>query len=75
MILVWYWGTGLGGPRLVGPRVRGAPGWGAWLGSLGWGTVLSFGCSPAENYGGLGLFETMSKLILGPNLIIFWYLE
>ena len=44
-----------------------------WRG--GGGTVLSFGRSLAENCGGLGLSETMSKSIFGPNLIIFWYLE
>ena len=42
---------------------------------LGGGTVLRFGRSPAKNCGGLGLSETMSKSIFGPNLIIFWYLE
>ena len=41
----------------------------------GGGTVLSFGRSLAKNCGGLGLSETMSKSIFGPNLIIFWYLE
>ena len=39
------------------------------------GPVLSFGRSPAKNCGGLGLSETMSKSIFGPNLIIFWHLE